>query len=133
MKKHFLVLSAIALAALVFELMPFGVTLHFAEAGGSTVVRTYSYFSLTPWGYAAFAPFFTACLTALLLTVAAIGCFTEKRLLLTTAIISAIATPISLLPFLDNSFSWVTAIVSLLLCVAAVYGFFGYKKLTEPQ
>ncbi len=129
MKKHFLVLLAITIVAFIFELLPFGVTLHFAEADASTIIRTYSYFSLTPWGYASFAPFFTACLTVLLLVITAIGCFTEKRsLFLTAAILYAIAVPISLMPFLDNSFSWITAIVSLLLCVAAIYGFVRYEK-----
>ena len=53
-------------AALVMEILPYGAVLNFRDEEGS-VRKTYSYFSLTPVGYANFAPFLTALFTCLLL------------------------------------------------------------------
>ncbi len=60
-------------AAVLLELLPYGAVLNFgvqAEDGSiETVRRTYSYFSLTPFGYALFGPLLTAILSCLLLAV----------------------------------------------------------------
>ena len=45
------------LVALILELLPNGVVLNFANPDGEPWRRTYSYFSLTPFGYANFGPF----------------------------------------------------------------------------
>ncbi|HWQ74259.1 MAG TPA: helix-turn-helix domain-containing protein [Syntrophomonas sp.] len=59
------------ITALAFEILPYGVVLHFAPGPGETIVKTYSYFSLTPFGYANFFPLLTGILTvaAVLLSV----------------------------------------------------------------
>ncbi|MBC5582264.1 hypothetical protein H8S23_12170 [Anaerofilum sp. BX8] len=58
------VLACAALtAALVLEATPWGAVLIFAPGPGETVRETFSYFSLTPFGYANFFPLLTAVLT----------------------------------------------------------------------
>lgn len=57
-----------AAAALVLEILPYGAVLVFAPGPGETLRRTFSYFSLTPLGYANCFP-----LAAGVLTVAAVG------------------------------------------------------------
>ena len=47
------------LATLILELLPNGVVLNFANPEGEPWRRTYSYFSLTPFGYANVGPFIT--------------------------------------------------------------------------
>ena len=129
MKKYFYILLLIVFSALIFEALPFGVVLHFGEQDGTVIERTFSYFNLTPWGYACLGPLPTAVLTVALSIILIIGCFKEKRsLLLTCAIVSAVAALISVLPFIDKSFTWITGIVTLLLCGTTVCGFIGYKK-----
>ena len=105
-------------AALVLELMPFGAVLVFAPSPTETVRETYSYFSLTPFGYANFAPLITALLTVML-TVFALVCALRKsaKLLKPTAMISGAAFVISLLPLVFGLqyFSAVGAGISILL------------------
>ena len=49
-------------SAFILELLPYGTVLPFAV----TLRRAFSYFGLTPFGYADFPPFLTALLTMLL-------------------------------------------------------------------
>lgn len=59
MRKKRIALSATTLA-FVLELLPYGAVCNFANPDGKPWRRTYSYFDLTPFGYANFAPFLTA-------------------------------------------------------------------------
>ncbi|MBQ8558938.1 MAG: hypothetical protein IJ439_03015 [Tyzzerella sp.] len=72
--KKFL-LAGLSLSAFILELLPVGVVLNFANPEGEPWRRTYSYFSLTPVGYANFGPFITAVLTCDLLVQVAIYLF----------------------------------------------------------
>ena len=56
MKIRKLLLSFLAGIALIFELLPNGVVLRFMNPEGEPWVRTYSFFSLVPYGYANFGP-----------------------------------------------------------------------------
>lgn len=58
--------------AVMLELLPWGVVLYFADAEGGLRRSTYSHFSLIPYGYANFAPFFTAMLSCVILLLALI-------------------------------------------------------------
>ena len=66
MKKKIIVLC-ILLCTLVLEILPYGAVCSFANPEGAPRRVTYSYFSLTPYGYANFAPLITAVLTCVLL------------------------------------------------------------------
>lgn len=67
------------LAALILELLPNGVVLNFANPEGEPWRHTYSYFSLTPFGYANFGPFLTAILTCVLLALELSACLSRAR------------------------------------------------------
>ena len=65
-------LWVLPLTALIFELLPSGVVLRFANPEGEPWVRTYCHFDLTPFGYANFGPLIAAVLTCMLLLLVVI-------------------------------------------------------------
>ena len=65
-------LWVLPLTALIFELLPSGVVLRFANPDGDPWVRTYCYFDLTPFGYANFGPLIAGVLTCVLLLLVVI-------------------------------------------------------------
>lgn len=83
----------------ILELLPYGAVLNFANPEGEPFRETFSYFSLTPFGYANFGPFLTAVLSVVILlhTVAAIIC-KSKDLWKGIRVECAIASVLSLLP-----------------------------------
>jgi hypothetical protein len=60
MKKIRFSLPVCPLAAVILELLPYGVVLRFGQPDGEPIRQTFSYFSLIPYGYAAFSPLITA-------------------------------------------------------------------------
>lgn len=89
------------LASLILELLPNGVVLNFANPDGEPWRRTYSYFSLTPFGYANFGPFITAILTCILLVLVAVYLFKPRKGLNTAILnVSGFATAASLMPLM---------------------------------
>lgn len=84
MKKRFLYLILPVLTVLL-ESLPYGVVLNFATPEGEPLKKTYSYFSLTPYGYASFSPFFTAVITSAVALILLFYCINGKRALLIIA------------------------------------------------
>lgn len=121
MKKKKILLCTI-LAALILEIMPYGAVCNFANPGGEPHRCTYSYFDLTPYGYANFAPLITAILTCILLLVVIISFIFKKDLRKKTAILAGISSVISLCPMLYglDYYSVVGAMISLCLIAATV-------------
>lgn len=78
MKKRLLLLIA-PVIAVVLECLPNGVILKFADGPNSTFTVTYSYFSLTPFGWAHFGFLPAAALTCVLLLLTVIYTFTAKE------------------------------------------------------
>ena len=121
-KKYFL--PILAAAALLLEALPYGAVLNFANPEGEPVRRTYSYFSLTPFGYASFGPLITAVLTSVLFVLAVIYYFksTEKMLKIIKIIaFLALVSSISPLFMGIRYFSVVGALISVCLflyCIA---------------
>ena len=64
MKRRFLYLI-IPIITLVLESLPYGAVCIFATSPTERVRETFSYFHLTPFGYANFTPFFTAIITCI--------------------------------------------------------------------
>ena len=62
MKNKFIMLFT-TFVALILEILPYGAVCNFANPDGEPWRYTYSYFDLTPFGYANFAPFIVALLT----------------------------------------------------------------------
>ena len=68
MKKRLLLLI-FPVIALILELLPVSAVLRFANPEGEPWVSKFSYFDLTPFGYANFGPFITAVLTCVLIVL----------------------------------------------------------------
>ena len=117
----------ILLAVLVLEMLPYGAVCIFATPE-ETFRRTFSYFSLIPYGYANFAPLICALLSCALLVMALISLFCHRRALEGWVRgLSLAAAIISISPlFLGVSFfSPVGALISLLLWIVAFLSFLG--------
>ena len=71
MKKR-LPLLLFPVLALILEALPYGAVLQFARPAAAPLRELYSYFDLTPFGYANFAPLFTALGTCVLLVLLAL-------------------------------------------------------------
>lgn len=120
MKKKIIVLC-ILLCTLVLEILPYGAVCNFANPEGEPWRKTYSYFSLTPYGYANFGPLITAILTCVLLGIIILSILLKKNWNKPITIISAIATLTSLAPLMFgiSSFSLVGAMISA--CILATF------------
>lgn len=97
MKKFSLLICPLVI--LILELLPFGAVLNFANPEGEPFCETFSYFSLTPFGYANFGPFITAVLSCILL-VSVIIYLLKGKLKKFSIILGIIACAISLSPLL---------------------------------
>jgi len=111
------------LVALILELLPYGVVLNFANPDGEPWRRTYSYFSLIPFGYANFGPLITAILTCVLLVLVVVYLFkSHKGLNIAIMNVSGFATATSLLPLMLG-FSYITVIGMIVsVFLAATFG-----------
>ena len=130
MKKWFIYFP-LPLVALILELLPWGAVCNFANPEGKPWRRTYSYFDLTPFGYANFAPLITAILTCAILLLLIVFCITGKeRLLSVIKAVLAVATVISLCPLLFgiSFFSLIGALISVALALETLLLHFTQKK-----
>lgn len=121
----------IPLAALILEILPYGAVCVFAADKGERIRQTFSYFDLTPFGYANFGPFITAILTCALFVLAVVYALKQSKGLNTTIKnISGIATATSLMPLLYgvDFFSVFGAVITVLLA-----GTFGVCFIKEKQ
>ena len=128
MKKKLIILCT-TLIALVLEILPYGAVCNFANPEGEPWRRTYSYFDLTPFGYANFAPFIVALLTCVLIILIVVSLVSKKKMKTPILAVSAIATVLSLAPLLYGIrfFSVVGALISVALAITAVIAFIKEK------
>lgn len=125
LKSRKLRLVLLPAAAVLLELLPYGAVLNFgvqAEDGSiETIQRTYSYFSLTPFGYALFGPLLTAILSCLLVALGVLYLWRGKGKAALKGL-SVIAVLLSLSPLLYGVtyFSALGAVISALLLAEAV-------------
>ena len=117
------------LVALILELLPNGVVLNFANPEGEPWRRTYSYFSMMPFGYANFGPLITAILTCVLLVLMAIYLFKPRKGLNTAILnVSGFATAASLMPLMFG-FDYITVIgVIITVLLAGIFGICFIKR-----
>lgn len=120
MKKKIITL-ALLISALVLEILPYGAVLNFANPEGESWRKTYSYFSMIPYGYGDFGPFITAILTCIMLVILVLSLLLKKDWSKSISIISAIATLTSLAPLMFgfSNFSLVGAMISA--CILATF------------
>lgn len=120
-RKQPIVIFAILIVILVLDLLPYGAVLHFGNPEGEPLRETFSYFDMTPYGYANFGPFITAILTCVLLVISIINLLVDNDKIKTTIkIVSLIALIASLAPLIVNSYSVIGGVISLLLLVIVV-------------
>ena len=128
MKKKLIILCT-TLIALVLEILPYGAVCNFANPEGEAWRRTYSYFDLTPFGYANFAPFIVALLTCVLIILIVVSLVGKKEMKAPILAVSAIATVLSLAPLLYGIrfFSVVGAFIFVALAITTVIAFIKEK------
>ena len=118
MKKSKIVMLIILIMIIVLEILPYGAVCNFANPNGNSVRTTYSYFDLTPFGYANFGPFITGILTCALVVLCIICIMkNSKKLSKTISVISGVSVITSLLPLMYG-FAYVSVIgiiISVLL------------------
>lgn len=117
------------LITLILEILPYGAVCNFATET-RRIRELYSYFDLTPYGYANFAPFLTALLTCIILVLLAVWCFTGKRQIMTAAkVLLAVGVVLSLCPLLlgIDCFSVVGALITLTLAAEFLLVYFKFK------
>ena len=129
MKKRLLCLI-LPVVTLILEILPYGAVCNFANPEGEPWRKTFSYFDLTPWGNANFAPFLTAINTCAILTLLLVYLFTNKhRMITVTKVLLCIGTVLSLCPVLFgiSFFSVVGALITTSLIAELVVLFVAVK------
>ena len=123
MKIKKILFIALPLIALILELLPYGVVLNFANPEGEPWRRTYSYFSMMPFGYANIGPLITAILTCVLLALVVVYLFKPRKGLNTAILnVAGFATAASILPLMFG-FDYITVIGVIITALLA--GTFG--------
>ena len=120
MKRKKILLTVLCLAALILEILPNGAVLRFANPFGEPRRQTFSYFSMTPYGYANFGPFFTAILTCVFLILIIAAWFKYSNgLNIVMAVVSGVAVLTSLMPLLYGfDYTVIGAAITILLAGA---------------
>lgn len=129
MKKIFSL--SLILTALALEITPYGAVCNFMTPPGEPPMRkTFSYFSLTPFGYAHFAPFLVAILSCVLLVLIIVYMILGNRLRMPVLIVSAAATLLSFCPLLlgFSYYSVVGLLISLCLVGVTLLTAFDFQK-----
>ena len=133
MKKRLLYLI-FPIITLILEILPYGAVCNFANPEGDPWRKTFSYFDLTPFGYANFAPFLTAINTCVVLAFLLVYLFTGKTKTITVAkVLLCVGVVLSLCPLLFgiNYFSIVGALISASLIAELVLLLVTAKKQGE--
>ncbi len=124
-------LLLLSLATIVLMLLPYGAVLEFGFMGESGQVEyarhTYSYFSLTPFGYADFGPLLSAVLTCVL-AVLALWFLLRGRGIRAIRTVSVLALVASLLPLVAHIcgapvYSVLGGVISVLLLAISILAF----------
>lgn len=114
-------LLILPIITIILQILPCGAVLVFAPSPTERIRETFSYFNLTPFGYANFAPFITALLTCIILLLALISIKLEK---MRKAVfwLSLAAAIISLLPlvFGIDYYSVAGGIITITLVIESV-------------
>ena len=106
---------------IMLELLPLGAVCIFATSPTERVKETFSYFSLTPFGYANFAPLITAILTVAIFLLSLFA-LKKSGALKALFVLSIIAAVISLLPLVYglNYYTLVGALITVTLVIESI-------------
>ena len=113
-------LAVLPALTIVLELLPLGAVCIFATSPTERVKETFSYFSLTPFGYANFAPLITATLTVAIFLLSLFSL--KKGVLKALFVLSIITVVISLLPLMYglNYYTLVGAFITVILVIESI-------------
>ena len=114
-------LAVLPALTIVLELLPLGAVCFFATSPTERVKETFSYFSLTPFGYANFAPLITATLTVAIFLLSLFS-LKKKGVLKALFVLSIITVVISLLPLMYglNYYTIVGAFITVTLVIESI-------------
>ncbi len=116
MKKKNIIVWFSVLISVFLEALPYGAKLKFGLDNGEIKEEFFSYFSLTPYGYANFLPFITAVLTCVLFVMSLVLIFRNYAKLKKAFIILAVITfAVSIISFVFMNFTVTAAFISLML------------------
>ena len=129
MRKRIIMFCA-TLVTLVLEILPYGAVCLFANPAGESWRKTYSYFDLTPFGYAHFSPLITGILTCVLFVLLIVSLVTKRKLQTSILWASAMATAISIFPISlgIEYISIVGILISALLFITALLAFLSKRN-----
>lgn len=133
MKKRLLYLI-LPIITLFLEILPYGAVCNFANPEGEPWRRTFSYFDLTPFGYANFTPLLTAIITCLIFVLLVIYCIKGNvRTAIRAKNILCVAVVMSLGPlvFGITYFPSVAGLITLSLVAELLLLQFSVKKPIE--
>ncbi len=122
MKKKLLYL-VFPIIALILEILPYGAVCNFATGPNEIIIETFSYFDLTPFGYANFSPFLTAIITCAVLALLVINLFADKpRMLKVSKALVCVGAVLSVCPLLYgiNYYSLVGVLITVSLIAELV-------------
>ncbi|MBS7397220.1 MAG: hypothetical protein KIG32_02160 [Ruminiclostridium sp.] len=106
-------------AAVVIQILPLGAVLRFGITAQDGTVsfsfENYSYFDITPFGYAMFNYMICAVFTAIASLLSIVRTVTKSRRQTPVTVLSAIALAMSLIPYIFGAYNIFTIIVSVLL------------------
>ncbi len=128
-KKAFLLILPVV--TVILEALPCGAVLNFANPDGEPLRKN---FSLTPFGYANFAPFITAVITCVAFVVLLFFCVAEKQFALKLAndlLVVGVVLSLRPLGFGFSSFSAVAGLISISLLAEFVLVRIILKKQSE--
>ena len=133
MKKRlsYLILPIITL---ILEILPYGAVCNFARPEGEPWRKTFSYFDLTPFGYANFAPLLTAIITCLIFVLIVIYCIkgnVRTAIKAKNMLFVAVVMSLGPLVFGIRYFSLVGGLITLSLVAELLLLQFSIKKPTE--
>ena len=133
MKKRFLYL-VLPIITLILEVLPYGAVCIFASSPTDRIRETFSYFDLTPFGYANFAPLFTAIITCLVFILLLVYCVKGNvRFAIKAKNILYVAAVMSLGPLVFglSYFSVVGALITICLIAELLLLHFRIKQVVE--
>lgn len=106
-------------AAVVIQILPLGAVLRFGIMAQDGTVsfsfENYSYFDITPFGYAMFNYMICAVFTAIASLLSIVRTVTKSRRQTPVTVLSGIALAMSLIPYIFGAYNIFTIIVSVLL------------------
>ena len=133
MKKRFLYLI-IPIITLVLESLPYGAVCIFATSPTERIRETFSYFDLTPFGYANFTPLFTSIITCIVFALLIAYCIKgnpNAAIKAKNILYVAVVMSLGALVFGIDYYSIVAGLITLSLVVELLLLQFTIKKSSE--